>query len=164
MATFDEFITSLRLEFGEQGSGKPFEVFCKWFLENDPEWSRSIDKVWLWDEHPDKWQRQDLGTDLVFRDNEGLIWAVQAKCYGEHRKTTKDDISLTWQHDSILMRRHGAIRLLISQRASNGYHQSSSVGGSLRDVQMLAGHSSLAVIQRYIEGDSEARGKVVQFV
>ena len=93
MATFDEFITSIRLEFGEQGAGKKFEVFCKWFLENDPEWSRSIDKVWLWDEYPNKWQRQDLGTDLVFRDNEGLVWAVQAKCYGEHRTTTKGDMN-----------------------------------------------------------------------
>lgn len=37
----------------------------------------------------------------------------------------------------------------------------STVGGSLRDVQMMAGHSSLAVTQRYIEGDSEARRKVV---
>ena len=50
MATFDDFIASLRLEFGEQDAGKKFEVFCKWFLENDPEWSRSIDKVWLWDD------------------------------------------------------------------------------------------------------------------
>ena len=93
MATFDQFITSLENEFGEQGKGKAFEVFCKWFLENDPEWSRAIDKVWLWDEYPNKWQRQDLGTDLVFRDNEGLIWAVQAKCYGEHRTTTKGDMN-----------------------------------------------------------------------
>ena len=43
MATFDQFITSLREEFGEQEAGKKFEVFCKWFLENDPEWSKSID-------------------------------------------------------------------------------------------------------------------------
>ena len=93
VATFDEFITSLRTEFGEQDAGKKFEVFCKWFLENDPEWSRSIDKVRLWDDYPNKWQRQDLGTDLVFRDNEGLIWAVQAKCYGEHRFTTKGDMN-----------------------------------------------------------------------
>jgi len=93
LATFDQFITSLENEFGEQGKGKAFEVFCKWFLENDPEWSRAIDKVWLWDEYPNKWQRQDLGTDLVFRDNEGLIWAVQAKCYGEHRTTTKGDMN-----------------------------------------------------------------------
>jgi superfamily II DNA or RNA helicase len=93
MASFDNFITSLRTEFGEQDAGKKFEVFCKWFLENDPEWSKTVDKVWLWDEYPNKWQRQDLGTDLVFRDSKGLIWAVQAKCYGEHRKTTKGDMN-----------------------------------------------------------------------
>jgi len=29
---------------------------------------------------------------------------------------------------------------------------------------MLAGHSSLAVTQRYIEGDVEARAKVVELV
>jgi superfamily II DNA or RNA helicase len=92
LATFDEFITSIRTEFGEQAAGKKFEVFCKWFLENDPEWSKTVDKVWLWDDYPNKWQRQDLGTDLVFRDNEGLIWAVQAKCYGGHRKTSKRDM------------------------------------------------------------------------
>jgi len=40
----------------------------------------------------------------------------------------------------------------------------SSVGGSLRDVQMLAGHSSLAVTQRYIEGDGEASVKVVDLI
>ena len=34
MATFDQFVSSLRNEFGEKGAGKPFEVFCKWFLEN----------------------------------------------------------------------------------------------------------------------------------
>ena len=93
MATFDQFIASLEQDFGEQGKGKPFEVFCKWFLENDPEWSATIEKVWLWDDYPDKWQRQDLGTDLVFRDNEGLIWAVQAKCYSEYRTTSKGDLN-----------------------------------------------------------------------
>lgn len=93
MADFDQFIQSLRNEFGEQGAGKPFEVFCRWFLENDPKWSKTVDKVWLWDDYPNKWQRQDLGTDLVFRDNEGLIWAVQAKCYGEHRTITKGDMN-----------------------------------------------------------------------
>jgi len=48
MASFDQFISSIRQEFGEQGAGKKFEVFCKWFLENDPEWSKKVDKVWLW--------------------------------------------------------------------------------------------------------------------
>ena len=50
MATFDELITSVRQDFGEHNAGKKFEVFCKWFLENNPEWSKTVDKVWLWDE------------------------------------------------------------------------------------------------------------------
>lgn len=37
----------------------------------------------------------------------------------------------------------------------------STVGGSLRDVQDLAGHSSLQTTQRYIDGDSEAKKRVV---
>lgn len=47
---------------------------------------------------------------------------------------------------------------------TNAAKKISTVGGSLRDVQMLAGHSSLAVTQRYIEGDSEARRKIVDLV
>ena len=47
---------------------------------------------------------------------------------------------------------------------TNAARRISTVGGSLRDVQALAGHSSLAVTQRYIEGDGEARVKVVELV
>ena len=47
---------------------------------------------------------------------------------------------------------------------TNAAKKISSVGGSLRDVQMLAGHSSLAVTQRYIEGDGEAKVKVVEII
>lgn len=38
------------------------------------------------------------------------------------------------------------------------------VGGSLRDVQQLAGHSSLANTQRYIEGNSDAKRKLVALI
>jgi integrase/recombinase XerD len=40
----------------------------------------------------------------------------------------------------------------------------SQVGGSLRDVQELAGHTSLAMTQRYIEGDTEAKRKLVALI
>ena len=40
----------------------------------------------------------------------------------------------------------------------------SLVGGSLRDVQMLVGHSSLQTTQRYIEGDSLSRKQVVNLL
>jgi len=38
------------------------------------------------------------------------------------------------------------------------------VGGSLRDVQQLAGHASLQMTQSYIEGDTDAKRKVVQLI
>jgi integrase/recombinase XerD len=38
----------------------------------------------------------------------------------------------------------------------------STVGGSLRDVQLLAGHSALTTTQRYIEADAGAMKRVVE--
>jgi len=35
-------------------------------------------------------------------------------------------------------------------------------GGSLRDVQQLAGHSSLSTTQRYIEGSSDAKRRAIE--
>ena len=45
---------------------------------------------------------------------------------------------------------------------TNWARKISTVGGSLRDVQMLAGHSALSTTQRYIEGAEEARRRVVE--
>jgi len=38
------------------------------------------------------------------------------------------------------------------------------VGGSLRDVPMLAGHAALSTTQRYIEADVEAQRKVLELL
>ena len=40
----------------------------------------------------------------------------------------------------------------------------STVGGSLRDVQLLAGHTNLRTTQGYIEGDGEAQRRIVQLL
>ncbi len=37
-------------------------------------------------------------------------------------------------------------------------------GGSLRDVQLLAGHRSLLTTQRYIDGDTEVQRKLVSLI
>lgn len=37
-------------------------------------------------------------------------------------------------------------------------------GGSLRDVQQLAGHTSLQMTQSYIEGDNDAKRKVIELI
>lgn len=47
---------------------------------------------------------------------------------------------------------------------TNAARKISTVGGSLRDVQMLAGHKALNTTQRYIEADVEAQRKIVDLV
>jgi integrase len=47
---------------------------------------------------------------------------------------------------------------------TNAARKISTVGGSLRDVQILAGHSNLRTTQRYIEAHEEAQKRVVELV
>jgi integrase/recombinase XerD len=55
---------------------------------------------------------------------------------------------------------HSGRRSFITQAA----RKVSLVGGSLRDVQALSGHASLATTSRYIETDAEAQGKLVNII
>ena len=71
--------------------GRTFELFCKWFLLNDPYWKTQVDEVWLWDDWPHRWDR-DKGVDLIFKHRNGEMWAVQAKCYAETTRISKEDI------------------------------------------------------------------------
>jgi integrase/recombinase XerD len=47
---------------------------------------------------------------------------------------------------------------------TNAARRISTVGGSLRDVQLLAGHSALGITQRYIEADGLAQKQVVDLI
>ncbi len=47
---------------------------------------------------------------------------------------------------------------------TNAARRISTVGGSLRDVQALAGHSALSTTQRYIEINTEAKRKIVELL
>jgi integrase len=47
---------------------------------------------------------------------------------------------------------------------TNTARKISTVGGSLRDVQMLAGHTNLRTTQRYIDANPEAQMKIVELV
>ena len=47
---------------------------------------------------------------------------------------------------------------------TNAARKISTVGGSLRDVQMLAGHSNLRTTQGYIEANAEAQVRIVDLV
>jgi integrase len=55
---------------------------------------------------------------------------------------------------------HSGRRTFIT-RAARLVHKA---GGSLRDVQLLAGHRSITTTQRYIEGDTDAQRKLVSLI
>jgi integrase/recombinase XerD len=55
---------------------------------------------------------------------------------------------------------HSGRRTFIT-RAARLVHKA---GGSLRDVQMLAGHRSLLTTQRYIDGDTDVQRKLVSLI
>ena len=58
------------------------------------------------------------------------------------------------------MSSHSGRRTFITKAA----RKLSQVGGSLRDLQLMAGHKSLATTQRYIDYDSDAQRKLVQIL
>lgn len=55
---------------------------------------------------------------------------------------------------------HSGRRTFITQSA----RLLAKVGGSLRDIQELAGHRALTTTERYIEGDREAQRKLIQML
>jgi integrase len=55
---------------------------------------------------------------------------------------------------------HSGRRTFVT-RAARLVHRA---GGSLRDVQLLAGHASITTTQRYIDGDSDAQRKLVALI
>jgi integrase/recombinase XerD len=55
---------------------------------------------------------------------------------------------------------HSGRRTFIT-RAARLVHKA---GGSLRDVQLLAGHASIQTTQQYIDGDSDAQRRLVGLI
>ena len=134
MSSFDQLLSNIR---SQENYGKHFEVFCKWFLENDPAWSKTVAKVWLWDEYPNKWQQKDLGTDLVFEDKRGRIWAVQSKCYEETHSTTKNELNSFLADTS---RKVVYRRLWMQSNSKMGDNALSTLQGQEKPVTILKLH------------------------
>ena len=60
-----------RLDASNKERGDEFERLCKWFLENDPIYAIQLEKVWLWEEWPNRWG-PDAGRILFGRQANGV--------------------------------------------------------------------------------------------
>lgn len=121
--------------------GRQFELLCRWYLHNAPEYRRLFKEVWLWKDWPGAWAA-DAGIDLIAEERDGSLWAIQAKAYGERYAIKKADVDSFLSESS---RPEFAYRLLIAttdrigptaRRTLDG--QSVSVGYLLRSQLELA--------------------------
>lgn len=92
----------------------------------------------------------------------GSKWVIRTERSNKTSAQAVTNMFQRWYNDLgfIGCSSHSGRRTFITNAAK----RISMVGGSLRDVQQLAGHSSLHTTQRYIEGDSNARTLVVNLV
>lgn len=78
MATIAELLANLSPDPNKRG--REFEIVCRWFLQNAPDYKNQLRKVWLWDDWPGRWGA-DAGIDLVAETFDKKLWAIQAKAY-----------------------------------------------------------------------------------
>ncbi len=108
MKSFLEAFNDLPESAGERGSH--FERLSKWWLLQDPIWASKLKNVWLWDEWPER-NNKDTGIDLVAESIDGELWAIQCKCYSPDSQLNKRDVDSFLSESS---RKVFSLRLLIT--------------------------------------------------
>ena len=113
------------------------------------------------------WMNSDLKTTLEeFQGQSVNISADQTLIRTERGNSTSAQVIVNMFRDWYSRlgfsgcSSHSGRRTFITNMA----RKISTVGGSMRDVQMLARHSSLQMTQRYIEADIEAQKKIVDII
>ena len=95
--TLDEVLAAFRQFSGEPAvRGNRFERLIKRYLQVEPIYKAQFERVWLWDEWPDR-QTPDTGVDLVAKYhpdvNDGGLCAIQCKFYEPGRQVPGGDVA-----------------------------------------------------------------------
>ena len=75
----------------EAQKGTRFEKLMAAFFKNDSRYKGQYEYVWTWQEYPDR-KHRDLGIDLVAKEYNGDLVAIQCKCYQESTTLNKENI------------------------------------------------------------------------
>ncbi len=84
MATFDELVNQIDENLDKQRDrGTAFEKMVVAYLKNEPAYKQKFEDVWMLNEVPSKYEisKRDTGVDIVAKDYDGNLTAVQAKFY-----------------------------------------------------------------------------------
>lgn len=84
MATFDELVKQINDNLDNQRDrGTAFEKMVVAYLKNEPAYKQKFEDVWMLNEVPAKYNisKRDTGVDIVAKDFDGDLTAVQAKFY-----------------------------------------------------------------------------------
>lgn len=84
MATFDELVKQVNDNLGKQRDrGTAFEKMVVAYLKNEPAYKQKFQDVWMLNEVPAEYHisKKDTGVDIVAKDYDGNLTAVQAKFY-----------------------------------------------------------------------------------
>jgi superfamily II DNA or RNA helicase len=89
VGTLSQLLETLDADAHRRGS--QFESICHWYLENDPVYKIELRRVWRWNDWPGRWGA-DAGIDLVAKDQQDRLWAIQSKAYDSQYAVTKADV------------------------------------------------------------------------
>lgn len=84
MATFEELIEQVNDNLDKQRDrGTAFEKMVVAYLKNEPTYKQKYKDVWMLNEVPEEYHisKKDTGVDIVAKDYDGNLTAVQAKFY-----------------------------------------------------------------------------------
>ena len=84
MATFDELVEQIDENLSKQRDrGTAFEKMVVAYLKNEPAYKQKFKDVWMLNEVPAEYHisKKDTGVDIVAKDYDGNLTAVQAKFY-----------------------------------------------------------------------------------
>lgn len=82
--TFETILNQIRITSKNKSDvGTKFEILIKNFFLVDKHYRDRFDKVWMWSEYPDR-DGHDIGIDLVAKERDGGLCAIQCKCYADN--------------------------------------------------------------------------------